>query len=134
MRALRGNHIIAGHRGGVSACWRRAGVAAAALALPLAAAGIAAAPASAAAGYMVTHTISVGSSPYGVAVDPAAHTVYVTNDGGGTVSVIDEATDAVTHTIPVGSGAFGCGGRSRSPDRLRGQSRLWHRVSDRRGH
>ena len=43
----------------------------------------------------VTHTIPVGSGPYGVAVDPAADTVYVTNDFGNTVSVIDAATNAV---------------------------------------
>ena len=99
--------MIAGQRGGVPARWRRAGVAAAALALPLAASGIAAAPASAAGGYRVTHTIPVGSSPYGVAVDPAAGTAYVPNYGDGTVSVIDEATNTVTRTIPVGSGPYG---------------------------
>jgi hypothetical protein len=90
--ALRGSHI-AGHRGGVSARWRRAGVAAAALALPLAASGIAAAPASAAGGYIVTHTIPVGSGPSGVAVDHTARTAYVANGDNGTVSVIDEATN-----------------------------------------
>lgn len=79
MRALQGNHFVAGHRGGVSAHWRRAGVAAAALALPLAASGISAAPASAAGGYTVTRTIPVGSGPSGVAVDTAARTAYVTN-------------------------------------------------------
>ena len=36
-------------------------------------------------------------------MDPAARTVYVTNYGDGTVSVIDAATRAVTATIPVGS-------------------------------
>ena len=55
----------------------------------------------------VTATVPVGSDPYGVAVDPAAHTVYVTNDGDGTVSVIDAATRAVTATIPVGNGPDG---------------------------
>ena len=92
MRALRGNHI-AGHRGGVSVRWRRAGVAAATLALPLAASGIAAAPASAAGGYKVTHTTPVGSGPSGVAVDHTARTAYVANGDNGTVSVIDEATN-----------------------------------------
>ena len=51
----------------------------------------------------VTATIPVGSEPYGVAVDPATHTVYVTNAGDGTVSVIDAATNTVTATIPVGA-------------------------------
>ena len=50
----------------------------------------------------VTATIPVGTSPGGVAVDPAAGTVYVANFGGGTVSVIDAATNTVTATIPVG--------------------------------
>ena len=40
----------------------------------------------------VTATIPVGREPYGVAVDPAAGTVYVANDVGDTVSVIDAAT------------------------------------------
>ena len=48
MRAWKGNDSVAGQRGGTAARWRRAAVAAAALAVPLAGAGIAAAPASAA--------------------------------------------------------------------------------------
>ena len=51
----------------------------------------------------VTRTIPVGDAPDAVAVDPATHTVYVTNHGDGTVSVIDAATGKVTGTIPVGS-------------------------------
>ena len=82
-----GHHIIVGHREGISARWRRAGVVAAALALPLAASGIAAAPASAAGGYMVTRTIPVGSSPFGVA-GGLPRTAYVANYNSGTVSVI----------------------------------------------
>jgi YVTN family beta-propeller protein len=52
----------------------------------------------------VTATIPVGTEPYGVAVDPAAGTVYVTNQFSNTdtVSVIDAATSTVTATIPVG--------------------------------
>ena len=54
----------------------------------------------------VTATIPVGHGPGGVAVDPAAGTVYVTNSGGDTVSVIDAATGTVTPilvgTRPVG--------------------------------
>jgi len=49
----------------------------------------------------VTATIPVGHDPWGVAVDPATHTVYVTNAGDGTVSVIDEATRTVTATVSV---------------------------------
>ena len=40
----------------------------------------------------VTRTIPVGSLPQAVAVDPATRTVYVTNAGDNTVSVIDAAT------------------------------------------
>ena len=68
---------------------------------------VTAAHAPAAVRYRVTRTIPVGSYPLGVAVDPAAGTVYVANQGGGTVSVIDAATGTVTGTIPVGSQPFG---------------------------
>jgi len=53
----------------------------------------------------VAATIDVGTQPNGVAVDPAAGTVYVTNSTANTVSVIDAATSTVTATIdvPVGS-------------------------------
>jgi DNA-binding beta-propeller fold protein YncE len=36
----------------------------------------------------VTNTITVGTKPLGVAVDPATGTVYVTNAGDATVSVV----------------------------------------------
>jgi YVTN family beta-propeller protein len=52
-------------------------------------------------------TIGVGNYPHGVAADPAAGTVYVTNAEDGTVSVIDTATGTVTATIGVGSGPDG---------------------------
>ena len=103
MRARLDRHGRAGQRGRTSArCRGAAVVAAAALAL---AAG--AAPASAAGGYTVTATIPVGSGPIGVAVGAAARTAYVTNFGGDTVSVIDEATRTVTVAIPVGSSPTG---------------------------
>jgi serine/threonine-protein kinase len=54
----------------------------------------------------VTRTIPVGSTPYGVAADPAARTVYVANYSGGAgaiVSVINEATNTVTATVPLDS-------------------------------
>ena len=77
MRARRDHHAGAGHRGRTSARWRGAAAVVAAAALSLAAGAV---PASAAGGYTVTATIPVGSDPVGVAVDPAAGTVYVTND------------------------------------------------------
>jgi YVTN family beta-propeller protein len=97
----RGAHRVLG--GGGTIRWRRAVVMTMAAAVPLTAIAAAAVPASAAGGYTVTATIPVGSGPLGVAVDPAAGTVYVANSGAGTVSVIDEATNAVTATITVGS-------------------------------
>ena len=98
MRVRRDHHAGAGQRSRTSGRWRGAAVVGAA-ALSLAAGAV---PASAAGGYTVTATIPVGSEPAGVAVDPAAGTVYVANYNAGTVSVIDEATRAVTATIPVG--------------------------------
>ena len=99
MRARQGHRVGAGHRGRASVCWRVvAGVAVAALSL-----AAAAVPALAAGGYTVTATIPLGPEPAGVAVDPAAGTVYVANNRGDTVSVIDAATSTVTATIHVGS-------------------------------
>lgn len=60
--------------------------------------------------------VTVGSAPDGVAVDEATHTVYVTNAGGSTVSVINAATcNASDHSgcgqvppaIKVGPNPFG---------------------------
>src|SRR6266704_7089851 len=107
MRARGGHHVVAGHRGGTAARWRRGAAAAVrplAAALPLAVCAATAVPASAAGGYTVTATIAVGSGPDGVAVDPTAHTAYVTNINDDTVSLIDEATSTVTATIAVGGG------------------------------
>jgi YVTN family beta-propeller protein len=57
----------------------------------------------------VTATVTVGSGPEGVGVDPSTDIVYVANAGAGTVSLIDAATDAVTATVTVGSGPIGVG-------------------------
>ena len=62
------------------------------LAFPLAAAATAASP-----------TISVGIGPNGVAVNPSTNTVYVANDAGNSVSVINGSTNTVTATVSVGS-------------------------------
>ena len=47
--------------------------------------------------------MAVGSIyPSGLAVDPSTDTVYVSNEGGNSVSVIDGATKTVTATVAVG--------------------------------
>src|SRR6516225_10942743 len=57
--------------------------------------------------HRVTATVPVGKNPWGVAVDPGSHTVYVTNLQGDTVSVIDGSTRTVTATVPVGKLPYG---------------------------
>ncbi|MFZ0905602.1 MAG: YncE family protein, partial [Mycobacterium sp.] len=57
--------------------------------------------------YRVTATVPVGKDPFGVAVDPGTHTVYVTNGKDNTVSVIDASTRAVTVTVAVGKRPWG---------------------------
>src|SRR4051812_17493421 len=52
--------------------------------------------------HRATATVPVGKRPYQVAVDPSSHTVYVTNDDDGTITVIDASTRAVTATVPAG--------------------------------
>ena len=65
-----------------------------------------------------TATVHVGNGPTGVAIDQATDSVYVANNGGDTVSVIDGATCDATHqtgceavpaTVTVGNGPFGIG-------------------------
>jgi len=43
----------------------------------------------------VVATVAVESNPLGVAVNPVSNRIYVTNDLGNNVSVIDGASDAV---------------------------------------
>ena len=54
-----------------------------------------------------TSTISVGNSPYAVAVNPSTNTVYSANIGANSVSVIDGWSNTVTATVSVGSGPDG---------------------------
>jgi len=51
--------------------------------------------------------ITVGSSPYGVAVTPDQQRVYVANANSDNVSVISTATNTVIATIPVGDEPYG---------------------------
>ena len=65
-------------------------------------------PAAAAAapvfgGPAVTGTITVGSGPASVAVDPSSGAIYVANRTSGTVSVINPDTNRVTATVTVGT-------------------------------
>ena len=50
--------------------------------------------------------ITVGSTPWGVAVHPAGHRVYVPNVGSNNVSVINTATNTAIATIPVGTNPY----------------------------
>jgi membrane fusion protein (multidrug efflux system) len=50
----------------------------------------------------VVQTIPVGDKPIAATIDSDAHTIYVTNKGSGTVSVIDTVARAVVATVAVG--------------------------------
>jgi YVTN family beta-propeller protein len=55
----------------------------------------------------VVATVSVGTTPTGVAITPNGSAVYVTNAGSNTVSIINTITRKVTATVSVGSGPNG---------------------------
>src|SRR5262245_47031356 len=55
----------------------------------------------------VVKTVTVGTSPGGVAVNPAGTFAYVVNSGDGTVSVIRTSDNTVTGSVPVGFGPWG---------------------------
>ena len=44
----------------------------------------------------------MGRQPFRIAADPRTNTIYLTNDGSDTVSVISGRTNAVTAAIRVG--------------------------------
>ncbi|MCI4323079.1 MAG: YncE family protein [Thermoplasmata archaeon] len=46
--------------------------------------------------------VPVGDSPFGVAVDPSAHQVFVTNTDSNNVSIVSDATDAPIASVGVG--------------------------------
>ena len=58
---------------------------------------------------VVSATITVGTSPTGLAITPDGKHAYVTNRGDGTVSVITTATGVVSDTIAVGNVPARCG-------------------------
>lgn len=51
--------------------------------------------------------VAVGSDPFGVAVDAAAHEVFVTNTGSDNVTVLNDTSQATVASIPVGSSPLG---------------------------
>jgi YVTN family beta-propeller protein len=55
----------------------------------------------------VTATVTVGTNPYGVAVNPAGTRVYVVNRDSNNVSVIDTSSNTVTATVTVGTNPSG---------------------------
>jgi YVTN family beta-propeller protein len=61
-----------------------------------------ASPAAAAARKPKVTTIPVGLGPVRVATNPQTNTIYVTNSGDGTVSVINGKKNKVVATIPFG--------------------------------
>jgi YVTN family beta-propeller protein len=52
-------------------------------------------------------TVTVGTDPNGVAVNPTGAFAYVANRGSNNVSVINIATNIVVATVPVGGGPLG---------------------------
>jgi YVTN family beta-propeller protein len=55
-----------------------------------------------AANDVVVATVAVGNDPYGVAYDPAAGRLFVTNHGSDNVSVISDANNSTVATVAVG--------------------------------
>ncbi|WP_329063699.1 protein kinase domain-containing protein [Amycolatopsis sp. NBC_01480] len=52
-------------------------------------------------------SVPVGQAPFGLAVAPDGRRVYVADEGGGTVSVVDAATSARVATIPMSGNPSG---------------------------
>ena len=74
--------------------------------------------------------IRVGANPDAVAVDPATHTVYVTNNAAAAGSLLEDRSVSVINgnqvtNIPLGTGGIlrGVGGRPGHPQRLRHRGR-----------
>jgi YVTN family beta-propeller protein len=51
----------------------------------------------------VTATVSVGTVPLAVAVDPVTNAIYVSNEGSNNVTVINGATNNVTAAVSAGT-------------------------------
>jgi YVTN family beta-propeller protein len=61
------------------------------------------------AGNTVVATVTVGSTPLGVAITPNGASAYVTNNGSDSISVINTGTNTVpaTVTVPTPSNPYG---------------------------
>jgi YVTN family beta-propeller protein len=57
----------------------------------------------------LTTTVSVGRTPYNVAVNTTTNTIYVPNETSNSLSVISGATNTVTATVNVGTEPFSVG-------------------------
>lgn len=55
-------------------------------------------------GIVFPTAIPVGTNPLAIAINSVTNAIYVVNQGGNSVSIIDGATDVVIATIPVGNG------------------------------
>ena len=53
-------------------------------------------------GHLLT-SVPVGHQPVSIAVNPDTNRIYVANSGGGTLTVIDGATDKAIASVPVGT-------------------------------
>ena len=84
--------------------WRAIGLLTVATTTLVPMAGIAVASPSpvAASCFRVSATIHVAPEPFGVAVNLATNTIYVTNGNQNTVSVINGQTNKITATFPGG--------------------------------
>ena len=135
-RALRGwvgpmgNHVVRSSPVGLS---RRAVAALASVALIGLGLGFVAGPVSPAAADNAIATITVGTAPFGVAVNPVTNRIYVANHDSNTVTVIDGVTQRRRHDHRRDPPASGRGQPGDRQD-LRGQPRQQHRHRYRRDH
>jgi YVTN family beta-propeller protein len=54
----------------------------------------------------VAATVSTGTYPYAIAVNPATNTIYVANEQSANVTVIDGVTNTMTALVPTGNGPW----------------------------
>lgn len=58
-------------------------------------------------GANITASYPVGTNPFGVAIDPKDHEVFVANSGSDNVTVLNDSTGAAIANLPVGSSPSG---------------------------